>query len=50
MADDKQEPDDEFERFEDLTKRLLKISKSDLDKGRHAATELSPKGSGSTAK
>ena len=34
MADDKQEPDNEFERFEDLTKQLLEVRKADLDKAR----------------
>ncbi len=28
--DDKQEPDDEFERFENLTRELLKVPKSEV--------------------
>lgn len=31
MPDNQQEPDDEFERFEDLTRELLKVPKSELD-------------------
>lgn len=48
MADDKQEPDDEFERFENLTRRLLTVRKEDLDKQRREKDAL-PETLGKTA-
>jgi hypothetical protein len=44
MADDEKDRDDEFERFENLTRELLKVPKSELDKKRGLSPPASPEG------
>ncbi len=44
MVEDKRESDEEFERFEELTRRLLAVSKNDLDTTRKANNDAPQNG------